>query len=164
MRRLFVQSWGNELSSGATTWQRLLVQKDEILSRMFLRFYNTSLKRRWLKDPESACTDAIYRMSILIAGPLEFVGGSLIFAIEKISGANWSRAISAIVYVGCFLIAQLISQGTLKEKFLRYSDTPDVARQYDRQKSLTDLTVEIACFLCILGFLLLILLSTSGFE
>jgi hypothetical protein len=131
---------------------------------MFLRFYNTSLKRRWLKDPESACQDAVYRMSILVAGPLELVAGSLIFSIEKISGANWSRGTTAFVYIGCFLIVQLISQRTLKEKFLSYGDTPNVARQYDRQKSLADLMAEIVCFLSIVGFFLIVLLSTSGFE
>src|SRR5579864_5205406 len=76
------------VSNRFASWGRTIAQQ-ELMTFMFLRFYRRSLKRSWLQDPQNACGDAINRMSVPIAGPLEFTGASLIYLFEKITRVHW---------------------------------------------------------------------------
>ncbi len=127
----------------------------ELLQSVFARYYAGSLGRPWIRTPEAARTDALYRLAVSVAAPLLLVTAILIACTKKLVPELFSGRTSGLVFAGAFLLIGLSVNLALNAAF---GDATDLAESYDKPRTRAELVFEIVSWVSIAGYVLSILL------
>jgi hypothetical protein len=141
---------------GQSVWQ--VYRK--ALERMFFRYYAGSIARPWIKTPESACNDAIYRMSILVAAPFVLcvaICGLLLIIFDPLGPIARQRA---AVGVGEFILPNIFTYFILRSLFSNCTPTAQSTRNGGAERK-SDFVIDVVGGASVLGYVIVFVASAS---
>jgi small neutral amino acid transporter SnatA (MarC family) len=122
---------------------------------MFLRFYAASLKRPWIKSPQSAFDDARYRFSVPLAAPFVALNAALSVVVRHTSPATVSARAAAVIICVSLVAAGLLVFLILGRLFSDWRKTPEIAAPFEQPMSKWELVVQIALWSCVVIYCVL---------
>jgi hypothetical protein len=128
----------------------------EMIEGVFARYYASSSARPWIKSPEAACDDAIYRMSILIAAPFVLATALLELLFMKVDPTGLLRRYRAVLFTGGFLITSGAVYFALRSMFDSYSSEAHMSRSGVP----SELILELVGGACIFGYVVTFFISS----
>ena len=149
------------MESEAETVGKRYARWEESLTSLFLRFYAKSLTRPWIDDPSEACSEATYRLSILLAAPVVVVDSMAVAVCRALFPTVFSRLVTFLTFAAGFIVVELIAQSALSDRFSAYASRPDAAKQFDKPRSTGEIAFEICCWASTALYIRILLLALS---
>ena len=128
------------------------MRRSPILRTVFLRFYAASLKRPWIRNPQSAFDDARYRFSVPLAAP--FVALTAIRSVveRRMRPDALSARTAAIVICVSLVSAGVTAFHILGRLFSDWSATPEMAQDFAQPVSKREIVVQVALWSCVVMY------------
>jgi hypothetical protein len=116
---------------------------------MFLRFYAASLKRPWIKSPQSAFDDARYRFSVPLAAPFVALTAALSVVVRRTSPETVSARAAVIIICVSLVAAGLLVFLILGRLFSDLRKTPEIAARFEQSASKREIVVQVMLWSCV---------------